>query len=115
MAKFLLLIRGGDDSSPSSSPEDYQKVVEKYIAWSKKLREEGRNLGGEELGEDGAVVRKRDGQVVIDGPFAETKEAIGGYFMIEATDLKEAAEIAKGCPAVGRGGCVDVRPILEHG
>ena len=115
MARFLLLIRGGGDEIPASSPEDYQKVIEKYIAWSRRLREEGRNLGGDELGEGGAVVRSRNGQVVIDGPFAETKEAIGGYFMIEAADLNEAIEIAKGCPAVERGGCVDVRPVIDHG
>ena len=115
MARFLLLIRGGDGDVVSSSPEDYQKVVEKYIAWSRRLREEGRNLGADELAEGGVVVRSRNGQVVVDGPFAETKEAIGGYFMIEAADLNEAAEIAKGCPAVERGGCVDIRPVIDHG
>lgn len=115
MARYLLLIRGGDGSADIPANEDYQMVVEKYIAWSRKLREEGRNLGGDELGDGGAVVRSRNRQVVVDGPFTETKEAIGGYFMIQAADLNEAVEIAKGCPAVERGGCVDIRPIIDHG
>ena len=88
--------------------------MQKYIAWSQKLRAEGRNLGADELGVDGCVVRTRNGAIVVDGPFVETKEAIGGYFLIEAANLAEAAEIAKESPAVQRGGSVDIRPIIDH-
>src|SRR5258706_15978566 len=104
MARFMLLIRGGVGDTVQRSPEDYQRILERYMAWSGKLRAEGRNLGGDELGDGGAGLRSRNGQVVVDGPFAEAKEAIGGYFLIEAADLNEATEIAKECPAVLGGG-----------
>ena len=111
MAKFMLLIRGGDDETRDYTPEQYQHVIQRYIDWSAKLRREGRNHGGDELKSGGKVVRMRGGQAVVDGPYAETKESIGGYFIIEAADLDEAAEIAKGCPVLLHDGAVEVREI----
>ena len=111
MAQFMLLIRGGDDATRDYTPEQYQQVIQRYIEWSQQLRREGRNHGGDELKSGGKVVRMRGGQAVVDGPYAETKESIGGYFIIEAADLDEAAEIAKGCPALLHDGAVEVREI----
>jgi hypothetical protein len=111
MAKFMLLIRGGDDEIRDYTPEQYQQVIQRYADWSQKLRSEGRNHGAEELKSEGKVVRMRDGQAVVDGPYAETKEAVGGYFIIEAADLDDAAEVAKGCPVFDHGGLVEVREI----
>ena len=111
MAQFMLLIRGGDDATRDYTPEQYQQVIQRYIEWSQQLRREGRNHGGDELKSGGKVVRVRSGQAVVDGPYAETKESIGGYFIIEAADLDEAAEIAKGCPVLLHDGAVEVREI----
>jgi len=111
MAKFMLLIRGGDDETRDYTPEQYQQVIQRYIDWSAKLRREGRNHGGDELKAGGKVVRMRGGQAIVDGPYTETKEAIGGYFIIEAIDIDEAAEVAKGCPVLDHGGLVEVREI----
>ncbi len=111
MAKFVLLLRGGDFSG--FSPEEMQKVVEKYIAWADKLRKEGRHHGGEELNSKGSVLQMKDGRVV-DGPFTETKEAIGGFFLIEASDIHEAKQISRECPHLSFGGIVEVRDVIPH-
>ena len=114
MAKFMLLIRGGDDATRGYTPEQAQQVLQRYIDWAARLRREGRNHGAEELKPGGKVVRTRGGQAMIDGPYSETKEAIGGYFLIEAADLNAAAEIAKECPVLDHGGLVEVREMNEN-
>ena len=114
MTQFMLLIRGGDDATRDYTPEQYQQVIQRYIEWSQQLRREGRNHGGDELKAGGKVVRMRGGQAIVDGPYAETKESIGGYFIIEAADLDEAAEIAKGCPVLLHDGVVEVREINSN-
>jgi hypothetical protein len=114
MAQFMLFIRGGDDETRDYTPEQHQQVIQRYIDWAAQLRREGRNHGGDELKAGGKVVRMRDGRAVVDGPYTETKEAIGGYFMIEAADLDEAAEVARGCPVLAHGGIVDIREINSN-
>jgi hypothetical protein len=113
MAQFMLLLRGGGEF-PVHSPEEMQKVLEKYLAWADKLRKEGRYCGGEELKDGGRVLSVRNGKVAIDGPYTETKEIVGGYFSYEAKDLDEATEIAKGCPHLGFGGSVEIREVNPH-
>ncbi len=114
VAEFMLLIRGGDEDAPEMSPEQAQQRIQKYIDWSRKLREQGQNLGANELAAGGVVLRSRGGEVVVDGPFAETKEAIGGYYHIQADDENAAIAIARECPALGHGGAVEVRAIVDH-
>lgn len=114
MSEFMVLIRGGDDDAAELSAEQAQQRIQKYIDWSRKLRERGQNLGANELAPGGCVLRARGGEVVIDGPFAETKEAIGGYFHIQAETEAEAIEIARECPALQHGGVVEVRAIVSH-
>jgi hypothetical protein len=114
MARFMLLIRGGDDAYTRFTPEQLEQTLRQYFAWSDQLRREGRLLGADELAGGGRTVRSRDGQLVIDGPYTETKDAVGGYYQVEAADEEEAAEIAKGCPVLNHGGIVEVRAIVEH-
>lgn len=84
MAQFMLLIRGDDEVE--RSPSEAQSVVQEYIAWSRKLREENRMLGGDGLASKGRVVRLNgSGLQVSDGPYTETKEVIGGYDSAAAT------------------------------
>jgi hypothetical protein len=72
-------------------------------------------LGGDELASGGKVVRKQgDRLMVSDGPYAEGKELIGGYFLIEADDEKHATRIAGDCPGLLRSGAVEVRAIVDH-
>lgn len=111
MAQFILLLQGGEFSEYSE--EQMQRIREEYYAWSQKLATDGRNLGGHELANTGRILRKKDGQF-IDGPFTETKEAVGGFFQIEAKDLDEAAAISRECPHLKFKGRVEVREIVMH-
>jgi hypothetical protein len=113
MPQYMLFIRGGDRSD--DSPETLQRIVEEYIAWARRLQSEGKLVGGDELAPGGKVVRGTGtGQRVSDGPFTETKEAIGGYFLIQAGGEAEALAIAAQCPGLRRGGAVEVRAIVDH-
>ena len=114
MAHIMLLIRGGDDIATQFAPEQMDETMGKYFAWSDHLRSSGRMISAEQLADGGRTVRASGGQIVIDGPFTETKDAVGGYYLIEAADEDEAAEIAKGCPVLGHGGLVEVRGIVVY-
>lgn len=113
MAKFMFLIRGGDYETMSA--DQMGSVVDKFIAWSRSVRSDGFEFSGDEL-DDASVVLRGDGQrpVVADGLFTEAKDIVGGYFLLEAPDLATATEIAKGCPNLGYGGLVEIRPIVER-
>ncbi len=112
MAQFILLLRNGE--FPVYSPEEMQKVLEKYLAWADKLRAEGRYRGGDELKDGGCIVSMKNGKFVVDGPYVETKEIVGGYFLIEAKSLEEAAEISKECPHLRFSGSIEIREINPH-
>jgi hypothetical protein len=112
MSQFILFIRGGRDLSANLSPEQIQEAIQKYSAWAQKLRDEGKLVSAEKLKDnEGMMLRTKNGQVVVDGPFAETKETIGGYFVINAKSLEEAIEIAKESPTLSRSGEVELREI----
>jgi hypothetical protein len=108
MSEFTFLYRGRDTSA---SPEQMQKTMEKWVAWFKQLESTGAlKQMGNPLEHNGKVVKSKQ-KLVIDGPFAEAKDVIGGYSVVEAKDLDHAAELAKGCPILEVGGSVEVRPI----
>ena len=111
MAKFVILLKPADFSN--YSPDEMQKIVEKYLAWSNQLREKGLYLAGEELSEHGRVLRV-DGARIVDGPFAETKESIGGFWMIETDSMEKAVEITRSCPHLDYKGEVEVREVIPH-
>ena len=83
MNSYLLLFRDEEQRWEGFSPDEQQKIIEKFNAWSRELREQDRFQGAGKLtGDPGTTVRRRDAALVIDGPFCEAKEAIGGYFCI---------------------------------
>ena len=107
MSEFTFLFRG----TPPTSPEEMQKVMEKWVAWFKELGAKGYIKDpGHPLERTGKVVKGQQ-KVVNDGPYAESKDIVGGYTLIEAKDLDHAVEISKGCPILDVGGSVEVRPI----
>jgi hypothetical protein len=113
MAQYMLLIRGDDEVE--RSPEEMQGIVQEYIAWARRLQAEGRMHGGDELASSGKVVRKQgDRLLVSDGPYAEGKELVGGYFLIDADSDDHAAQIAGECPGLRRNGAVEVRAVVDH-
>src|SRR5580704_17600234 len=92
------------------SPEEIQQDMARFTAWFERLSNEGRFKGGGPLAHDGQTVARRN--VVTDGPFAESKEAIAGFFIIQADSLEQAVEIANGCPGLAYGQTVEVREIV---
>ena len=112
MAQYLILIYGDETSWAKAAPEVSDEVMKEHIAFGDKHAAVLR--GGNALHPTGAatsVRREPSGSfAVTDGPFAETKEALGGYYLVEAADLDEAISVAKEVPA--RFGGVEVRPVM---
>lgn len=114
--RYLLMIYQ-DPSGLPASREEFDAMMAEYDAYSAWLRETGQLLGGEPLQppSDATTVAVRDGRrIVTDGPFAETKEHLAGYYLISATDLDAAIEAAARIPGA-RTGSIEVRPVLEMG
>jgi hypothetical protein len=110
MAEFVYLYRGGERPQ---SPAQGQQVMQKWVAWMKELSERGHMVDrGQPLERSGKLVRGGN-KSVTDGPFAEAKDVIGGFTLIRADDIVQAAELAKGCPILERGGDVEVRPVMQ--
>lgn len=108
---YLLLFRG-TNWDKGMSPEQIQKVVTDWYAWFDRLKREGRCSGGHPLQSSGKIVSGK-GRTVSDGPFAESKETIGGYFYLHVADEAEAVSIAQLCPGLDYGVVVEVRPVAE--
>jgi hypothetical protein len=109
---YMLLFRG-TNWDKDLSPEQLQKVVSDWYAWFDRLTQEGKAIGGHPLQNEGKIVSGRKGRTVADGPFAESKEAIGGYFYLQVADENEAIQIAQQCPGLEYGAVVEVRPVAD--
>jgi hypothetical protein len=108
MSEFTYLFRG---RKKSGSPEEMQQRFEKWAAWFKELATKGHMRDpGHPLEATGKVVSGKQ-KIVNDGPYAEAKDVVGGYIVVEANDLAQAAELSKGCPILEAGGSVEIRPI----
>lgn len=109
---YMLLFRG-TDWDRDLSPEELQRVVSNWVAWFDGLCKSGKCLSGHPLVSEGKVVTGKKGRSVADGPFAESKEAIAGYFYLRVDGLEEALQIAQQCPALEHGAQVEVRPVAD--
>jgi hypothetical protein len=109
---YMLLFRG-TELRKSLSPEEMQRVSEKWMAWFRHLTEEGKAVAGSPLEREGKIVSGKD-RIVSDGPFAESKEAIGGYFLLDVATMDEALAIARECPGLPYGIRVEVRPVAAE-
>jgi hypothetical protein len=109
---YLLLFRG-TDWDKGLSPEEIQQVMNQLMAWFEGLHRQGKVKAGQPLGEEGRTVSGRNGRTIADGPFAESKEAVGGYLILQVDDLDEAVAIAKAFPCLDHGASVEVRPVVE--
>jgi hypothetical protein len=113
--KYMLLIYGDETQGRDATPGQLEAVMDtwwKYEAW---LAERGIKLAGEALQPtaQATTVRVQDGQAVTtDGPFAETKEQLGGFYLLDVANLDEALEAAKECPGA-RTGTIELRPVQE--
>lgn len=112
MAQFMLILYEKPGDFASMSPDEIQKVIEKYSEWGGSLGASGKMVNGHKLTEDGGKQLNRSGGKVTltDGPYTEAKEVVGGIYLIRAKDYNEAAEIAKTCPHM-QFGRIEVRQI----
>jgi hypothetical protein len=114
--QYLLLIYGAESQWQELAEPEKQKIYQRYRDLVQDLQKKGKHRGGHELQPISAAttVRVRSGKkLVTDGPFAETKEQLGGYFLVEAKDLDDALAIAARIPSVETGS-IEVRPVVEH-
>jgi hypothetical protein len=109
-----LLLFNSSDWDRGLSTEQLQKTVDQFFAWFEDLKSQGKFKAGQALERSGRIVSGKSGRVVADGPFAESKEAIGGFFLLQVADLDEAIEIAQGCPMLEFGATIQVRPIADE-
>ena len=114
MASYLMLFRGGDIAARGWSPEETGAYYQSWEDWGQQLRDTGIWIAGHPLQDEGRVLGPEP-SVVTDGPFAETKEVLGGYILFEAADMDEAERVARGCPIFHVSGRVEVRPVVERG
>ncbi len=112
---YALLIYGDQNAVAAASPEETKQVMDEYWKYEAWLAEKGNKHAGEALADTtpATTVRVRDGKTVTtDGPFAETKEQLGGFYLLECANLDEALEAAAKCPGSWLGS-VEVRPVME--
>ena len=114
--KFMFLLYGDESQWANATPQEIQQVMEAYDAFNTEVTDENAMVSGEGLETTGAAttVRVREGEPVLsDGPFAETREQLGGFYVLECADLDEAVRWASKIPAA-QGGSVEIRPVMDY-
>ncbi len=111
MKEFMLVFRRNAEAATTRmSPQDYQTTMKLWQDWISSVATRERLVAtGKRLSMEGTVLKP--GNVVTNGPYVETKEALVGYMFVKAATIAEATEIAKGCPNITTGGTVEVRPV----
>lgn len=112
MPQFMLVLTGAPHVLDTMSPTEIQGVIEKYNTWRERLTAEGKLVSGRKLMDEGGkhLTKKGDKLTVVDGPYSETKEIVGGYFVLKAADYADAVKLASDCPHLAFG-TVQVREI----
>ena len=113
--QYMLLIYGNEAAMKNTSPADRDAMFRAYGAFTDRIIKSGNMKAGDALQPTATAttVRVRDGKTLTtDGPFAETKEQLGGYYLVEAKDLDEATKLAAGIPGAQHGS-IEVRPVMQ--
>jgi hypothetical protein len=111
MKDFMFIFRGATEQYEFSA-EEMQQHMQKWFSWVDELKAKNIYVSGEPLLPEGKTVKGAKA-LVTDGPFAESKELVGGFFIIKAASLEEAAELAKGCPDLPLDGSVEIREVMK--
>ena len=111
MKDFMFIFRGGSDAM-NFSPEQMQQHMQKWFSWVNDLKAKNIYISGEPLTPSGRTI-KGSTAVVTDGPFAESKEVVGGFFLIKADTIEAATEIARDCPDLPLNGSVEIREVMK--
>jgi hypothetical protein len=116
MPGYMLLLHEPTDGNEDVSAQEIQEIIGEYISWKESLEAKGLLTGGEKLADEGGKhLRSNGGEIrVTDGPFAEVKEALAGFFSIIADDYESAVELSKTCPHLKYGGWIELREIDEY-
>ena len=109
-----MLLYRSDEFYNRLSHQELQTLMNENNAWIQRLTAQGNVKPGHALERRGAIVSGKNGRVVTDGPFAESKETIGGYLMVDVDTLDEAIAIAQSSPGLAYGGSIEVRPVAEE-
>jgi hypothetical protein len=113
MKEFMLLFRQPSYDYSQTSPKEMEVVTKKWQSWIGNITSQGKLVSvGPRLAMEGKVIKA--GNVVTDGPFVEIRERLGSFIVVKAGDIDEAAELAKGCPALDADGSVEIRPFYEY-
>src|SRR5262245_38082811 len=115
MSQFIYLYRNTDSARQSAmgTPEQAQQSMQKWMRWMQEIESQGQlEDRGHALGRTGKVVKGQQ-KSVVDGPYAEAKDVVGGFSIVEARDIDQAVELSRGCPIFDGGGSVEVRPVLK--
>lgn len=107
---YMLLYRT-DEWYNKLSQEELQKLIDQNKGWFERLTAQGKAKPGSALERTGVLVSGKNGRFVTDGPFAESKEAVGGYLMLDVETIEEAIAIAQSSPGLAYGGSIEVRPV----
>jgi hypothetical protein len=112
--RYMILIYGDEASWADVTPERIGEIMGAYHAYTDKLKAAGVYVSGDELDVVATAksVRGEGGSQVVDGPFVDTKEALGGYYLIDCASVDEALKWAKQCPVTMHGGGVELRPVM---
>jgi hypothetical protein len=112
MEKFMLIFQGEISAERNPSPEEMQANMGKWMAWIDKLAKAGQYVAGEPLLTGGKLI-KGNHKTVIDGPYTEGKEIVGGYFIVNAANYDEAVALCDGYPDYAIGGSIQVRQVMK--
>lgn len=114
MNQFSLIFRNQQNPEVQFSPEQMQGILQQWRSWIEGIAADGKLANpGNRLDFDGAVLKSAT--LITDGPYAETKEIISGFIVVQTETLAQAIEIAKGCPVFNAGGSVEVRSVIPMG
>ncbi|HET9985708.1 MAG TPA: YciI family protein [Longimicrobiales bacterium] len=112
VSSYLLLVR---DTTPevyaTMTPAETRQCLDRWNAWVDEMAATGKLRDGQPLGEKARLVSGKRGEKITDGPFAEAKELVGGYFLLEGVTLDDATAMAQRCPLLPHGMTVEVRPV----
>lgn len=113
MSEYVLFLHEDPSGFAELTPSEIEAVIAEYVEWREKLAADGRLADGKKLKDEGGRwLSRENGSVrVVDGPFSEAKEVIGGFFSIFAADYAEAVEISSTCPHITYGGRVELREV----
>lgn len=110
MKEFMMIFRNEKSNSEMPSPEQMQAMVKEWQDWIGGIAAQGKFVATNALGFEGQTVSSKG--VVSDGPYAELKEIVGGYIIVQAQTLKDAVKLSEGCPTLRAGGKVEIRDVM---